>query len=98
MLPLFFWHTIRSIIQSRKADGLVYSSFEKEGWHTYWTLTVWENKDRMKDYRNKGNHLKAMKISRNIAEELESINWDADNIPPWNECKERLHQNFGRNI
>ena len=96
MLPNFIWHTIKLIIQSRKAENLLYSSFEKEGWDTYWTLTVWENKDSMKEYRNKGNHLKAMKISRNIADELESINWDADNIPTWDECKERLHKNFGR--
>lgn len=97
-LPIFFWHTIKSIIQSKKAEGLVHSSFEKEGWDTYWTLTVWENKDCMKAFHNKGNHLKAMKISRNIADELEYINWEADNIPTWNECKERLHKNFGRNV
>jgi hypothetical protein len=97
MLPIFMWHTIKSIIQSRKAAGLQYSSFEKEGWHTYWTLTVWENKVCMKEYRNKGNHLKAMKISRNIADELESINWEANINPTWDECKERLHMKFGRN-
>jgi len=56
MLPVFIWHTIRSIIQSRKADGLIYSSFEKEGWDTYWTLTVWENEVSMKEYRDRGNH------------------------------------------
>ena len=96
MLPVFVWHTIRSIIQSRKADGLIYSSFEKEGWDTYWTLTVWENEIYMKEYRNQGNHLKAMKISRNIANELESINWEAEDKPTWDECKVRLHKKFGR--
>lgn len=96
MLPAFFWHTIKSIYQSKKVEGLLHSSFEKEGWDTYWTLTIWETKNSMKEFRNKGNHLKAMRVSRSIADELETINWEADNKPSWEECKERLHQKFGR--
>ena len=97
MLPVFFYHTLWSIIQSKNAKGLLYSSFDRESWHTYWTLTVWENQDCMRAFRNKGSHLKAMKISRNIADELEYINWEADQIPTWDECKKRLHHRFGRN-
>lgn len=96
VLPVFFWHTIKSISQAKKVEGFLYSSFVKEGWATYWTLTVWENKDSMKEFRNKGNHLKAMRVSKSIADELEAINWEADNKPSWDECKERLHKNFGR--
>lgn len=96
-LPAFIWHSVNSIRQSRKAEGLLYFSTDKEGWDTYWTLTVWENKTSMKEYRNKGNHLKAMKVSRKIADELESINWEADSKPSWAECKRRLHNKPGRN-
>ncbi|PLT27917.1 hypothetical protein [Peribacillus deserti] len=95
-LPAFIWYTLRSVSQSKKAPGLLHSSLDKEGWHTYWTLTLWENKDDMKMYRNKGNHLKAMKISRKIASELESLNWEGDHHPSWSECKERLHIKYGR--
>lgn len=98
MLPIFVNHTIKAIIQTKNARGLIHSSYEKDDLATYWTLTVWENKECMIEYRNKGNHLKAMKISRKIADELEKINWEADNIPNWKECKQRLHMNFGRNI
>jgi heme-degrading monooxygenase HmoA len=97
-LPLFFWHTFKSVSQSRKSEGLLYSSFNNEGWDTYWTLTMWENKDAMKEYRNKGSHLKAMKVSRNIANELESINWETENKPTWEECKQRLNNKYGRNL
>ena len=96
MLPSFFFHTFKSIIQSKKAEGLKFSSFNNEGWDTYLTLTVWESKEHMKVYRNNGSHLKAMKISRNIADKLESINWEEDTIPSWNECKDRLYMRFGR--
>ncbi|MRG87183.1 DUF3291 domain-containing protein [Salinibacillus xinjiangensis] len=95
-LPSFFWHTYKSIIQSKKAKGLLHSSFEKEGRETFWTLTVWESKDDMKKYRNNGNHLKAMKISRNIADELQYINWEGDQNPSWKECMERLHKKYGQ--
>lgn len=83
-------------MQSKKSEGLLFSSFEKEGWDTYWTLTVWESKADMEFFRNNGNHLKAMKISRHLADKLELVNWEAEAIPTWNECKDRLHKKFGR--
>src|SRR4051794_1723880 len=91
-LPSFFLHTFISTMQSKKAEGLISSSFNNEKWDTYWTLTAWESKEHMKVFRNNGNHLRAMKISRNIADGLESINWEAETIPTWNECKDRLHK------
>ncbi|MBM7691573.1 heme-degrading monooxygenase HmoA [Peribacillus deserti] len=97
-LPAFIWYTVKSINQAKKAEGILYSSFNKEGWHTYWTLTIWENNQSMKKYRNNGSHLKAMKVSRKIASELESMNWEADHQPPWDECKERLDNKFGRKL
>lgn len=97
MLPSFIWYTFKSINQSRKAEGLLYSSFDKESWDTYWTLTVWENEDSMREFRNKGNHLTAMKVSRNIADQLQTINWEAELKPSWNECKERLHNKYRKN-
>ncbi|KFN02648.1 hypothetical protein D0U04_07660 [Bacillus clarus] len=98
MLPIFFLYTTRATLQSNKAKGLIHSSFEKEGWHTFWTLTVWDDKDCMKEYRNNGNHLKAMKIARKIASELEFTNWENNEVPKWNECKTILHEKYGRNI
>ncbi|WP_245003027.1 hypothetical protein [Bacillus nitratireducens] len=40
MLPFFFIYTMRAGLQVNKANGLIHSSFAKEGWHTFWTLTV----------------------------------------------------------
>ncbi|PGZ06232.1 hypothetical protein COE30_21820 [Bacillus cereus] len=98
MLPFFFIYTTRSGLQANKANGLIHSSFAKEGWYTYWTLTVWENKEYMKEFRNNGNHLKAMKIARKIASELEYTNWEQDTIPKWDNCKEVLHSKYGREL
>ncbi|PLT32817.1 DUF3291 domain-containing protein [Bacillus sp. V5-8f] len=95
-LPIFIWHTMKSISQSRRAEGLLYSSFHKEGWDTYLTLTIWENQNNINEYRNEGSHFKAMKISRKIADKLELIHWEGDHQPTWEECKERLNKKFGR--
>ncbi|KIL35066.1 hypothetical protein SD71_15530 [Cohnella kolymensis] len=96
MLPKFFLHTMKSIRQAKNANGLIHSSFYKEDWTTFWTLTVWENKECMTEFRNRGNHLEAMRISRKIADDLEKINWESDRIPSWSESKERLHKHYGR--
>ncbi len=88
-LPLFFLHTFQSNQQLKGAEGLLHSSVRNDDLMTYWTLTVWENKEFMQKYRNNGNHVKAMKISRNIADELEKINWEVENeqTPNWKELK-----------
>ena len=98
ILPSFYWYTVSSIIQVKKAKGLIYSSYTKDDFLTYWTLSVWENKDLMTIYRNNGNHLKAMKISRELADELEYTSWEANNVPNWKECKNRLYMKYGKNI
>jgi heme-degrading monooxygenase HmoA len=95
-LPSFFLHTLKSTLQLKKASGLHSSSFSKEGWTTFWTLTVWENKDMMRNYRNAGHHLEAMKVSRKLADELEYIHWESENIPAWDDCKRKLHAEYGR--
>ncbi len=87
-LPEFFLHTLRSTLQLKKAPGLKFSSFNKEGWTTFWTLTVWENKDMMRNYRNAGHHLEG--------DELEYIHWESENMPAWDECKRKLHAEYGR--
>ncbi|EJR04767.1 hypothetical protein [Bacillus cereus] len=98
MLPFFFIYTTRAGLQANKANGLIHSSFAKERWHTFWTLTVWENKECMKEYRSNGSHLQAMKIARKIANELEFTNWESDTIPKWADCKDVLHNKYGRKL
>ncbi|MFC7370273.1 hypothetical protein ACFQPF_01095 [Fictibacillus iocasae] len=96
MLPLFVFHTIRSIIQAKKAKGILHSSYISEGWITYWTLTVWESEQHMKEYRNKGSHRSAMKNSRRIADELEKVNYVGLDFPSWETAKKIVNERYGR--
>ncbi|MFC0189573.1 hypothetical protein ACFFJY_14810 [Fictibacillus aquaticus] len=93
---MFVFHTVRSIMQAKKAEGILHSTYINEGWLTYWTLTVWESEQHMKNYRNNGNHLNAMKVSRRIANELEKVNFEGEKIPSWKEAQGILHEHYGR--
>jgi hypothetical protein len=93
-LPRFFFHTLKSFLQVRKANGVLKILGDREDNLTYWTLTTWVDIDSMKKYRNSGAHLQAMKASKNIASELEFIHWSDDSLPSWQECKKRLHEKY----
>ncbi|ULO07630.1 DUF3291 domain-containing protein [Paenibacillus sp. 19GGS1-52] len=96
--PYFIYHIVRSTKQLNMAAGLLYSDLTRDSWRVGWTMSVWENKDRMLEYRNHGNHAKAMRISRRIGDELEAVHWEAETIPSWEEAKIRLHQKYGRKL
>lgn len=95
VLPLFIYHMVQSTKQLNTAAGLVHSDLSHDGWNVGWTMSVWESKDRMLDYRNHGNHAKTMKAARRIGDEFHSIHWDGDTIPSWEEAKIRLQQKYG---
>ncbi|WP_208619441.1 U32 family peptidase [Paenibacillus helianthi] len=98
VLPFFIYHIVRSTKQLNRAAGLLHSDLTRDSWRVGWTMSVWENKDRMLEYRNHGNHAKAMRIARRIGDEVEAVHWDADTIPSWEEAKIRLHQKYGRKL
>ncbi|ARU61824.1 hypothetical protein CBW65_12875 [Tumebacillus avium] len=95
-MPFFAMHVIRSVSQSRQAKGLLHFSTNREGLYTYWTLTAWESESDMKEFRNKGNHLKAMQKARGIADELQYHRYEGDTVPSWDDAMRALHEKYGR--
>ncbi|WP_160724766.1 DUF3291 domain-containing protein [Bacillus sp. USDA818B3_A] len=95
-LPIFFWHAFKSIVQSKKSEGLLYSSTNKEDFLTYWTLTAWESEANMRNYRNKSNHLKAMKKGKHMADQLDYIHWEGEKVPTWPDAMQKLQAVNGR--
>jgi hypothetical protein len=80
-----FWrHAIPSKIQADRAPGMLFLSMkEVSGYHH--TLSVWENKQAMLDYRSRGAHQLAMKMFRKIASE-KVVGYESDHIPDWDEA------------
>lgn len=61
----FVKHASRSMKQAKNAPGNIYAYATNGGWRIGYTLTAWENKEAMMQFRNSGAHKTAMKqISR----------------------------------
>lgn len=95
-IPSFFWHTLKSYFQIKRSKGIVKIALDKESPLIYWTLTAWVSEDLMRQYRNQGSHLQAMQKSKELASELEYTHWIAQEIPTWEEGKQRLHEKYNR--
>ena len=55
-LPPFLWHTLRSLLQAKRAPGNVSARTRRAADGAYWTLTAWDAPDAMRAYRNSGAH------------------------------------------
>jgi len=82
---LFHLYRVRNLLAGY--TGLI--SFEfKRGWRT---LTVWENEESMKRFRNDSVHLAAMKDTRKIVR-AKTVSWETTHAPTWQEAIRRLDE------
>ena len=59
----------------------------------HYTMTLWNNQEDMNDFYKNGAHLDAMKLSGDIAEEITTYTYSADELPDWKSAKELLKSN-----
>ncbi len=81
---LFFWYAIPAFRQSKKAKGILFSEVRRVNGVEH-TLTIWENKNRMLEYRNSGAHLRAIKHFRKIATGR-TYGFESKIQPSWDEA------------
>jgi hypothetical protein len=75
-LPQFFFHSLRSIAQLRRAHGYISGWTSRDAEKGYWTLTVWENAEAMLAFRNSGAHKKAMPKLLHMCNEASYTHFD----------------------
>ena len=81
----YFFPMIRKIIkQLDEVDGLLF--YKPRG---FYTLTGWKDNESMKQFRNNGAHLNAMKNIKKIGV-AKSVTWETNTEPSWDEAKKRL--------
>lgn len=59
-LPGFLFHTLRSRRQLRRSNGFISGYVALGPKFTFWTVTMWRDREAMAAYRRTGPHLKAM--------------------------------------
>lgn len=62
-------------------------------WNDHYTLSAWENEEAMKNFARSGEHLKAMKQSKSIADKLATYTYVTETFPDWNTAKQLIHKN-----
>lgn len=80
-----FFLSIRKIAnQVQKADGLIF--VKTKG---FMTLSGWKDHESMKEFRNSGPHLEAMKNIKKMGVG-KSATWETSSEPSWQEAKKIL--------
>lgn len=77
----------------KQLKGTNYVAFKKQGlWTKHYTMTLWKNEEDLKTFARSGAHKEAMKLSRIIAKELNTLTIDADALLDWNSAKKLLEK------
>ena len=66
-------------------------AFKKSGFGIkFYTMTLWQNEEDMKDFARSGAHLEAMRQSNSIAKKIKTLTIEAETLPSWKEAKKLL--------
>lgn len=84
----------RFILQQMKEDPNCQGHKQKGIWTNHFTMSMWNTEEEMMAFVRSGAHLKAMKISKDIAAELKFKRLNQDHFPTWKEAKQHLHKAY----
>lgn len=82
--------SVRSMTQAKKTKGNIYAAAKNKSWRIGYTLTVWENKEAMLEFRNTGAHKIAMSKTRKLSHQYKTLQWESEEQPEWKEAGSRL--------
>ena len=89
----FMNHAGRSRSQAISSAGVIHVDVKADlGKLTFYTLTAWENESSLREFMLGGHHKKAMKITKKIAKQAVSTNYEGDKIPDWQEALQILEE------
>ncbi len=81
---------MRSLKQAKRTPGNKSASVSNKGWKIGYTLTAWENKEAMMEFRNTGAHKKAMSRIRKLSTQYKTLVLEGDTLPSWKEARLQL--------
>lgn len=96
-MPPFVIDTLKTLSQTKQAEGFLAGSLLADRKLTFWTMTLWRDQADMKRYMTSGPHLKAMPKLLGWCDEASVVHWNQDHatVPDWHEADRRM-RNEGR--
>lgn len=80
---------VGSILQLKANSSCI--GFKTGGFYPkQFTMSLWNNTEEMKKYARTGTHLQAMQHARSVATEVQTISFEATELPNWKVAKEKL--------
>lgn len=90
LVPRFLRYAVASGKEASNSKGNLFFETKSKSWHTFKTLTAWEDQEAMKSFIVGGKHLEAMKRSAAMAKTTRSIHYESNHIPSWEEALKML--------
>lgn len=81
-LPAFFYFTLLSFLQARRAVGNLGTSITRDAHAVFWTITMWRDEPSMRAFRNHGAHLRVMPKLRHWCDEATYAHWQQESDEP----------------
>lgn len=93
-VPLFAFHTLRSLRQVRKSPGFQIGALLADRSWTFWTMTAWDTPESMRAYMISGAHKTAMPHLLAWCDEASVAHWtQAESaLPSWTEADRRMRE------
>lgn len=91
-LPAFYWRSLLSIVQAKRAEGNLHTSVLRDADNAFWTLTAWTDERAMRAFMTSGPHKAAMPKLIDWCDEAHVAHWMQDSaaLPSWPEAYTRL--------
>jgi hypothetical protein len=93
-VPLFLFHTFRSLRQVKKAPGFQHGALLADRSWTFWTMTAWDSPESMRQYMTTGSHKRAMPHLLHWCDEASVAHWNQTEttLLSWTEADKRMRE------
>jgi hypothetical protein len=91
-LPRFFWANEASVKAIKKVPGFIEGKELIDKGFTFWTVTIWQSPEAMKQFRNNDPHKSIMRKLPAWCDEAAYIHWtqETNDFPDWGTIYWRL--------
>jgi hypothetical protein len=93
-LPAFFFQTLRTALQAKRAPGNLAVSVLRDAQRTFWTRTVWLDEPAMRSYMMSSPHREVMRSLAEWCDEASVAHWQQPSaeLPSWATAHERMQR------